>query len=121
MIWESLTTLQDLAMIPTIFSKIGIIPSWEDNPELAAAFSSGNFEWNHILLFGLYLIKFLLLGAGIQAIIGIMQGGYRYILGSVVEDKEKGRDTLKNTLIGFVLVILAWALVDLVVALLTSG
>jgi len=36
-----------------------------------------------------------------------------------VEDKEKGKETLKNAFIGFAFIVLAWAIVDIVISLLT--
>ncbi len=106
-----------------LLSQVSLIPGAEipGFGDVGRAFVDGKFTWNHILLYGLYLIKFILGAAGITAIIGIMEGGYAYIFGTFTESKEKGKDRIKHTLIGFVLVILAWAIVDIVVVLVTSG
>lgn len=109
--------------IPTVgiqfVSRLSLIPSMDDHPDLATAIQSGQLDWNDILAYGLYLIQFLLLFASVTFLIGTIQAGYKYILGAVVEEKEKGRDSLKHNFIGFALVVLAWAIVDIVIALLT--
>ncbi|MBI5414308.1 hypothetical protein HZA38_02225 [Candidatus Peregrinibacteria bacterium] len=87
--------------------------------ELAKAFQSGEFSWNLILAYGLYLAQFGLGAAGLSAVIYMMIGGYRYIM-PTEDAKEKGKDSIKNALIGFTIIVLAWAAVDVVIILLTE-
>lgn len=100
-------------------TKFSLIPSKSDFPSLAEAFRTGNFVWNDFLIYGLYLIQLLVLFAGVQMIIGLIMAGYTYIFGSVMEDKEKGRDAIKHNFIGFALVVLAWTIVDIIISFLT--
>jgi uncharacterized membrane protein len=113
--------LEFITAISTLISPetLSLIPTAEDNAGLFRAFQNGTFTWNDILLYGLYLIRLLIELAGLVAIIMVMLGGYRYIM-PTEDAKEQGRDSLQNALIGFALVVFAWAIVDALIAFLTS-
>lgn len=99
------------------FFALSLIPG---TGALGDKFSSGKFAWSDILLYGMYLVKMLLLAGGATAIISIILGGYHYLM-PTEDAKEKGKDSLKNAFIGLAIVTLAWAGVDILITLLTTG
>jgi hypothetical protein len=66
-----------------------------------------------------YLIQFAISIAGLVAVGAIIIGGYFYLFGGLVDDKEKGKRAIMYGLGGFVVVLLAWTIVNAVIALLT--
>lgn len=83
-------------------------------------FQTGDFAWTDILSFGFHLIELMLTVAGSIAVILVMVGGYQYIIGALTESKEQGKTTIKNALIGFAVILLAWIIVDIAIALITT-
>jgi len=95
--------------------------AWAIIPErMYKKFQSGNFEPTDLIEFGLHLIQLLIEVAGASAVVLIMIGGYRYVIGSFMEEKEGGKNTLKYAIFGFVVCILSWIIVDLIITFLTS-
>ena len=67
------------------------------------------------------IIDYLLYFAGIIAVVFVIIGGYKYMTSAGSDDQAKsGRKTLQNALIGLVIVILAYVLVNVVVNFLTK-
>ncbi len=101
--------------LPAKAVEYAIIPTdmWEQ-------FRTGNFTWNDIINFLLHIIQFLLSIGGILAVILVMYGGFQYIFGAISEDKESGKTTITSALIGFVVILMAWIIVDIVISLVTS-
>lgn len=96
--------------------KFEIIPT-----SMYDTFSTGEFTWTDITAFALHLIQLLITAAGVIAVILLMIGGFQFIFGSMMEDKESGTNTIKHTLLGFVIILLAWIIVDFVIAFLTGA
>lgn len=96
-----------------------IIP--DEDEGLKKAFQTGEFSLDLIMKFGFYIIQTLIELAGVVAVIMIMVGGYRYVIGSLSEDKESGKNTLKFSLIGFAVAVLSWIIVDFVITFFTTG
>lgn len=84
-------------------------------------FKTGEFEWSTLVEFALHIIQLLIGAAGIFAVIFLMIGGFQIVLGSTMDDQDSGKTTIKNTLVGFVVILLAWTLVDMTIAFLTSA
>lgn len=62
------------------------------------------------------IIRVLLLIGGAIAVLFVIIGGYQYLTsGGNEESAEKGRKTVTNALIGVVLIVLAWVIVNVVV------
>ncbi|QQS59799.1 hypothetical protein IPN35_02940 [Candidatus Peregrinibacteria bacterium] len=95
--------------------ELNIIPD-----SLALAIKTGNIHWEDLITFVLHLICFLVFIAGGVAVILLMIGGYKFIFGSIMEDKESGVKTIKNTLLGLVVVLLSWIIVDTLISFLTT-
>lgn len=84
---------------------------------------SGGFA-NQSTLSGLIttILNFVLMLAGIIAVVFIIIGGYRYMTaGGNEENAEKGRKALVNAIIGLLIVILAFTIVQVVSNALTSS
>ncbi|OGJ49348.1 hypothetical protein A2229_02185 [Candidatus Peregrinibacteria bacterium RIFOXYA2_FULL_33_7] len=67
-----------------------------------------------------YLAEFLIGIAGIICMLFIVIGGYQYMIGGFVEEKEKGKNTIKYAVIGLALVFLSWAIVNVMLYVFTS-
>lgn len=87
---------------------------------LGCAIKFGKVRLFMVPFFVTYLIQFLLQIAGLIAVLFVVIGGYQYIVGGLIEEKEKGKNTLKHALIGFVVALLAWIIVNFVQVALTS-
>ena len=65
-----------------------IIPSG-----MSTKFEDGKFTTGDIVDFGFHIIKLLIDIAGVVALILIMIGGYKYVIGSYTDDKESEKNT----------------------------
>ena len=69
-----------------------------------------------------FVIKLILYFAGSFAVLFIMVGGFLYVTSAGNEEQaEKGRKILINAVIGLVVIIMAFAIVQIIGGLLTSG
>jgi heme/copper-type cytochrome/quinol oxidase subunit 2 len=68
------------------------------------------------------VIRVLLIFAGVIAIVFVIIGGYQYIVsGGNEETAEKGKKTLINAIIGIVVIVLAYAIINVIVNLVGSS
>ena len=65
------------------------------------------------------LIEFALSIAGLVAVGAMVAGGYFYLFGTLMDDKEKGKRAVIYGIGGFVVVLLAWAVVNIVISIAT--
>jgi len=96
--------------------EFAIIPS-----TLYPKFQNGDLEWADIIAFGLHIIQLLISAAGVFAVILLMIGGFQIIFGATIDDQDSGKQTIKNTLIGFAVILSAWIAVDFLISFLTSA
>lgn len=107
-----------LFFIPIAFAQDTILPR---TGPLVEKLRTGTISITDIPDFILYLIKFLIGVAGIITFIMILVGGYYYIIGGVyTELKEKGKSTLSSAIIGFILALMAYGIVDVIQKAVTS-
>ena len=90
-----------------------------DNDLLACAIKTGDIKLFMIPYFIKYVLEFIIYIVGFLSILGIIYGGYNYLFAGLSEDKDSGKNAIKNSLIGLVLSLLAWPIVNIVLALLT--
>ena len=90
------------------------------NNILTCAVKTGNIHMWMIPYFIKYLAEFLIGIAGILCVLFIVIGGYQLTLGTLIEEKEKGKKTITYALIGLALVLLSWTIVNIVLFLVTS-
>ncbi len=68
------------------------------------------------------IVRLLLLFAGGIAVLFIIIGGYQYLTSAGNEEQaESGKKTLINALIGIVIIVLAYVIVNVVVSLVTNS
>ncbi len=87
---------------------------------LGCAVKSGRITLAMIPFFITYFSNFLLGMAGLISVLFVVLGGYRYVIGGLTEDKEKGKQTIMHALMGFGLSLLAWAIVNVVMGAVTG-
>lgn len=87
---------------------------------LGCAVKTGKIRLFMVPFFITYLIQFLLQLAGIIAILFIVYGGYQYVVGGISEDKEAGKKTIRNAIIGLIVALSAWIIVNFIQLALTS-
>ncbi len=67
-------------------------------------------------------IRLMLLFAGAIAVVFVIIGGYQYLTsGGNEEQAEKGQKTLTNAVIGVVIVVLAYVIINVIVNLVSSN
>jgi hypothetical protein len=86
---------------------------------LATKVRCGSMSMEDIPYYFTGILGFLINIAGTLAVIMVMIGGYQYAIGGLTEDKSKGTDTIKHALIGLIVVLVAWTLVQILQAALT--
>jgi hypothetical protein len=83
-------------------------------------FLTGRIHFNCIPYYIGYLIRLLLGFAGGFFLFGIVLGGYKYMLGSVTASgSESGKKEIIGRIIGFVVIIFSYLLVDTIINALT--
>jgi hypothetical protein len=66
-----------------------------------------------------YFIQFALSLAGLVAVGSIVIGGYFYLFGALADDKDKGKRAIMYGILGFIVAILSWAIVNIAISILT--
>lgn len=87
---------------------------------LGCAIKLGRVRMYMIPFFITYLIKLLLDVAGLIAVLFVVIGGYKYVVGGITEDKESGKKTIMHALVGLVIALSAWIVVNFIQVALTS-
>lgn len=87
---------------------------------LGCAVKLGKIRLFMVPLFITFLIQFLLGIAGIVAVLFVVIGGYHYVVGGLIEEKEKGKTTIRNALMGLIVALSAWMVVNFIQVALTS-
>ena len=90
------------------------------NDFLGCAIKTGDIKLWMIAFYIRYLLEFVIGLVGLISVGGVIYGGYFYLFSGITEDKEKGKNAIKNAIIGIVLSLSAWAIVNIVMALVTG-
>jgi hypothetical protein len=114
---ECKTHLQSMEAAPT--------PDWflnSDNIQdtLACGIVTGNITLSMIPYFIKYFSTFLLSLVGLIAMLFVVLGGYWYVFGALIEQKEKGKKFIIHALEGMVIASLSWVIVSVVINLVTA-
>ena len=92
---------------------LSILPGQDDS--LVKKIQSGDIHLSDLPAFLTAFIEAGIVFAGIIAFLMILVGGYQYIIGGVYSDmREQGKNTLMYAIGGFVLALLAYAIVTLI-------
>ena len=92
----------------------------EKNNLLGCAINTGRMTLAMIPYFISYIINFMLPIIGLICVLFIVIGGYGYIYGGLIEQKEKGKKTIYHALLGMAVASLAWVIVNIILATVTS-
>jgi len=85
---------------------------------LACGIKTGNIPLWMIPYYIRYILEFIIAIAGVASVGGIIVGGYMYLFSGLdSEQKDKGKNALKNAVIGLVLSLSAWGIVNVFMAL----
>ncbi|MBP9718770.1 hypothetical protein KBD59_05770 [Candidatus Gracilibacteria bacterium] len=87
---------------------------------LGCAIKTGRIHLYMMPYFIMNLVEFLLQIAGLIAVLFVVFGGYKYAVGGIGEDKESGKKTIMYALMGLVVALSSWIVVNLVQLALTS-
>jgi len=110
-----------LEIIPKALANRAVTLLPADDTTLANKIRSGEIGLSDIPKFISYFIEIAIIAAGSIAFLMIIVGGYQYIIGGVYSEmREKGKTTLTYAISGFVLSLLAYAIVTLVQLAATS-
>lgn len=86
---------------------------------LACAIKTGKIHFWMIPYFIVYFIEFMIGVAGLIAILFIVVGGYQLVISGATDQKDAAKNTIKHALMGLVLVLVAWVVVNVVQYILT--
>ncbi len=87
---------------------------------LGCGVKTGRLKFYMVPFFITYLIQFLLSLAGLVAVLFMVIGGYKYVVGGLTEDKESGKKTILHAIVGFIVALSAWIVVNFIQVALTS-
>lgn len=87
---------------------------------LGCAIKTGRISLAIIPFFITYIINFILSLIGLVAVLFIVIGGYRYVFGGLTDDKDKGKKTIKDALVGMAVALLAWSIVNVILKAITG-
>src|SRR3989338_4451702 len=107
----------------TVFAQ-QLIPESGIIPGTNCSFITGNFHFDCIPLYLSYLIKLAFSIAGGFALFNIIQGGYEYGISGLpagIVDKEAAKKRIYHAIIGFVVVIFTYLIIDTIVSVLFVG
>jgi type IV secretion system pilin len=90
------------------------------NDILACAIKTGDIHMWMVPFYIKYILEFVIGLSGLVCVGGIVYGGFVYIFSGIGDDKEKGKNAIMYSVIGLILTLLAWAIVNLVIALVTT-
>ena len=87
---------------------------------LGCAIKTGNIHLFMVPFFITMLTQFLLSISGVISVLFIVLGGFKYAVGGLIEDKESGKKYIQYALLGLVVSLGAWMVVNFIMIVLTS-
>lgn len=87
---------------------------------LACGIKTGGIKLWMIPYYIRYILQFIIGIAGLIAVGGIVYGGYLYLFAGISEDKDKGKKAIMYGVAGMVMTLVAWAFVNIVIAVVTA-
>lgn len=89
------------------------------NDILACAVITGKIKFWMVPFYIVYLVEFAIGISGLIAILFLVVGGFQYVIGGATEKQEQAKNTIQYALIGMVIVLVAWVVVNLIQFMLT--
>ncbi len=90
------------------------------NDVLGCAIKTGDIKLWMVPFFIRFILELVISLAGILAVGGFIYGGFLYLFAGISDDKEKGKNAIKNSVIAMVLILTSWAIVNIVIALVSG-
>jgi len=87
---------------------------------LACGIKTGTIHLWMIPYYIRYILQFIIGMSGLASIGGIVYGGYLYLFAGVSNEKDQGKKAIQYGVIGMVLTLVAWAFVNIIIALVTG-
>ncbi len=81
---------------------------------LACALKTGKLRVWMLPYFVSYIANFFIALSGTISLLFVILGGFWYMTGGLTDDKEKGKKTIFYALIGMVITLLAWIIVNVI-------
>jgi hypothetical protein len=107
-----------IANVQTVHAQVTILPGG-DHP-LAQKIRTGDISLTDIPAFIAYFINIGAILAASVSMLFLVIGGYRYIVGGVMQsEREQGKNTIMYAIIGLIVSLLSWAIVNTVQLLVT--
>ena len=92
----------------------------EKNAALGCAIKSGRLNLWMLPFFISYIANFFIGIAGIVSVLFVLLGGFWYMTGGLTDDKEKGKKTITYALMGLVITLLAWIVINIIMVQVTG-
>lgn len=98
------------------FYQQGYKSAYQDDLEelLGCAIKTGKIRLSMIPFFITRLVEFLIGLAGLVAVLFIVIGGYKFVTGGITEDKEAGKKTVLHAIVGLILALSAYIIVNFI-------
>lgn len=87
---------------------------------LGCAVMTGDIHMYMIPYFIRNILEFAIQIAGILSVAGIVFGGFWYMFSGISENQERGKHAILYGLVGMILTLTAWAIVNILISFLTS-
>jgi hypothetical protein len=112
--WLPVALLLVFLFVPELAGAQGLVPVMCDNPQ-----TCGTCEFAQLIN---NVVGFLIFFASLAATLLIMYGGFRLVTsGGNVSEKQAAKSTIINTLIGYVIILAAFLIVDTILGVLLPG
>lgn len=90
------------------------------NDIMACGIKTGSIKLWMIPYYIRYVLTFIIGISGLISVGGIVYGGYLYLFAGLSEAKDQGKKAIKYAVIGLIMTLTAWAVVNIVIALVTG-
>lgn len=87
---------------------------------LACGIKTGSIRLWMIPYYIRYILEFIVGIAGLIAVGGIVYGGYLYLFAGVSDAKDQGKKAIMYGVLGLIMTLVAWAVVNIVIAVVTG-
>ncbi len=104
----------------TLLDKVKTAPPEIRQDILSCAIKSGRVHLWMLPYFITYVVNFLIYISGTIAVLFVLLGGFWYMTGGITDDKEKGKKTITYALMGLVITLLAWIIVNVIMVQVTG-
>lgn len=104
---------QNTAVLPSIGAA-------KANDVLACGIKTGTIHLWMMPYYVRYILEFVIGLSGLAAVGGMIYGGYMYLFAGLSSEKDQGKKAIMYGVIGMILTLVAWALVNIIISFVTS-